>query len=162
MLQGEDQVRMLLKQYRDTKKIVSTTLKPDIFFGRLNFLYDVLLSLQRYENIPGMFTKNDPTQALERLKEQNGRIVSDFITRYMENTKSETKKKKTLDGMESYYEKSMTALIAAFDCANTFWEGNRVSPHYTGGLFTKENYDVVQALWDEFCDNDFSTAILEP
>lgn len=156
MLPGEDQVRILLNQYRDTIKLVRTTMKPDVFFKRLNFLFDILLLLQRYESTPGMFTENNPTKKLNFYSTEMERIVSDFILRYMEKVRTDTRLKKTLEKQEKYYGNALTALISAFDCANTFWSGNTGCPHYTGILFTQANYDVVQGLWDEYCDNDFS------
>lgn len=156
MLPGEDQVRIFMGQYRDTVKLIRTTIKPDVFFKRLNFLFDILLLLQQYESIPGMFTQNNPTKKLNYYSIEMEHIVSDFTLRYMEKVKADTRSKKTLEGKEKHYGDALNALISAFDCANTFWSGNTKSPHYTGPLFTQKNYDVVQKLWDEFCDNDFS------
>lgn len=156
MLPGEDQVRTFIVQYRDTIRLVRTTLKPDIFFKRLNFLFDILLLLQQYESIPGMFTENNPTKMLDHYRSEMECIVSDFTFRYMKKVRAETRTKKTMDTKEKYYENALNALISAFDCANTFWTGNGGCPHYNGPLFTPKNYDVVQRLWDELCDTDFS------
>lgn len=44
-------IKNSVQQIVDTYKILNSTLKPDVFFQRLGFLFDTLLSLQRYENM---------------------------------------------------------------------------------------------------------------
>ena len=145
-----------MKSYRETKRILTSTKKPDVFFGRLNFYCDLLLNLQQYEHIPGMFTSNNPSSLLSSLESTIDKFVSDFVLRYMADVREEVQNRASKDAKEKYYEKALVALISAFDCANTFWTGNRKSPHYTGPLFSQRLYDVVQHLWDDFCDKDFS------
>ena len=74
----------------------------------------------------------------------------------MQKAKNDTKAKKKDSEKENCYADALNALISAFDCADTFWKGNGKFPHYSGPLFTKDNYIVVQELWDEVCDTDFS------
>lgn len=156
MLVYEDQVRQLVKQYRETRKIVKTTLKPDTFFGRLNFMCDLLLALQQYEDVEGMFTHNNPSNKLNRLAEIIDAEVADFVLRYMNDVYEETRNRKTQSGRKNYYETKIVALIAAFDYSQKFWQGNGVLPHYSGPLFSDRVFAVVQTIWDEFCDKDFS------
>ena len=42
-------VQTTLKQMYDSGNLVNTTVKPDVFFKRLNFTLDLLLRLQPYE-----------------------------------------------------------------------------------------------------------------
>lgn len=62
----------------ETYSILNSTLKPDIFFGRLGFLFDTLLSLQRYEKYE-IFTENNPTKRIGDIQDGLENRVSQFI-----------------------------------------------------------------------------------
>lgn len=74
--------------------------------------------------------------------------MNDFIDRAMEAERVKLSKLKTERGKQNEYERFVCALVAAFDCAHTFWTGNNSYPHYTGPLFTDKNYKIAEAIWD--------------
>lgn len=154
-----ESIQSSVKQIVDTYKILNSTLKPDIFFQRLGFLFDTLLYLQRYEKY-GIFTENNPTKRIEDILNGLGDRVSLFVGRYMNHAWKTSSKIKSESCREDTYVDFVNKLISAFDCADTFWTGNKGFPHYTGPLFTKENYDQVQSIWDEACDKDFDDMII--
>lgn len=152
-------VKTSVQQIIDTYNILNTTLKPDIFFKRLNFLFDKLLLLQKYEKY-GIFTENNPTKRIRDIQAGLESRVACFVSRYMNYAwKSSAKMKASFDKEEKFSDFA-NKLISAFDCAHTFWEGNRGFPHYTGPLFTDANYQQVQAIWDESCDKSFDDMII--
>lgn len=143
-----------VQQIVDTYKILNTTIKPDVFFKRLNFLFDVLMTLQVYEKY-GVFTENTPTKRINDINTGLEARVSRFVDRYMAYTHETVSALKTKKGKEEKYADLVIKLISAFDCANTFWLGSKGFPHYTGRLYTENNYQKVQEIYDEMCDNDF-------
>lgn len=143
-----ESINMRVNQIIDTYNILNSTLKPDVFFGRLGFLFDTLLALQQYERY-GIFTENSPSKRIRDIECGLEDRVHDFINRYMTNAWKKSAAMKTQKGKEDKYEDFVIKLIAAFDCANSFWKGNKGFPHYTKPLFTKENFQQVQDIYDE-------------
>ena len=154
-----ESINMRVNQIVDTYHILNTTLKPEIFFQRLGFLFDTLLSLQKYEKY-GVFTANSPTKRIKDIEYGLEDRVHDFICRYMSNVWKKSAAFKTEKVKRDKYKDFVIKLISAFDCADSFWEGNKGFPHYTKPLFTKENYAQVQAIYDEMCDKDFDDMII--
>lgn len=135
-----------LGQLQDSAVLLNTTVKPDVFFKRLNFTLDLLLDLQRYEHHK-IFT-NLPSKDLQKILDNLEATVDNFIDRAIAANDQKLMTLKTEKARAKNREDFATKLIAAFDCANTFWLGNRVSPHYTGPLFTPSNYLRVQIFYD--------------
>lgn len=154
-----ESIRNSVKKIEETYKILNSTLKPEIFFQRLGFLFDTLLSLQKYEDF-GIFTENTPSKRLREIQEGLENRVSNFIVRYMRNAWEVSSTIKSEDDKEEKYADFVNKLISALDCAGTFWGGAKGHPHYTGPLFTEANYQHVQAIWDECCDKSFENMIL--
>ncbi len=146
-------VRMTMVQVQDSTKLVNTTVKPDVFFKRLNFLLDLLLRLQPYEKY-GIFKSGLPSKDYKRIIANLEAIVNDFIDRAIEKNKQEIAALKRPASKEKRYQDFTAALISAFDLANTFWAGDRGFPHYDGALFTKANYDRVQRIFYSDFDVD--------
>lgn len=147
--QDMEYVRTRMKQLQESVNLVNTTTKPDVFFKRLNFALDILLDLQSFEKYK-IFKASTPTSDYNRIIANMESTVDDFIDRALQAHNEKIASLKTEKAKESNREKFATSLIAAFDCANTFWSGSfsqtRAFPHYTGPLFTENNYRRVQAI----------------
>lgn len=141
-----ENIKMMLKQARETANTINTTKNPEVFFGRLGFLFDLLLELKKYEWIYSFSPK--PSQDLKDLENGLEKTVFVFIERYMADTKSKISQMKTEKGKMNKYVTSVTKLMSAFDCADTFWIGNGKYPHYDGPLYTQNNYHVVKELFE--------------
>lgn len=135
-----------LGQLQDSAVLLNTTVNPDVFFKRLNFTLDLLLDLQRYEHHK-IFT-NLPSKDLQKILNNLEATVDDFIDRAIAANDQKLVSLKTEKARTKNREDFAIKLIATFDCANTFWSGNRVSPHYTGPLFTQSNYLRVQNFYE--------------
>ena len=140
-------IQSMIKQAKETANIINKTKKPEIFFGRLGFLFDLLLCLKQYERT--YFFIRKPSADLRDLENGLEKEVFTFIARYMADTTNKVAQMKTEKGKKNKFETSLDKLIAAFDCAHTFWEGNGIYPHYTGPLYTQKNYDYVCSLWQK-------------
>jgi hypothetical protein len=140
-------VQTAMKQLQESVYLLNNTTKPDVFFKRLNFSLDLLLDLQSYEKYK-IFKGCAPTSDYNKIIRNMESTVNDFIDRAIETNRQKLATLKTDKAKRNNYEKFVIALIAAFDCANTFWAGNRGFPHYTGPLYTDKNYRRVQALFD--------------
>ena len=145
-------VTQRMQQLQESVKLVNTTTKPDVFFKRLNFTLDILLDLRSYERYR-IFKGSKPSDDYDKIIRNMEATVNDFIDRAVKANQQKINSLKTEKAKESNHEKFVTSLIAAFDCANTFWSGSfsqtRVMPHYTGPLFTENNYRRVQAIFYE-------------
>lgn len=144
-------VRTTLNQLQDSVYLVNTTLKPDVFFKRLNFALDLLLYLQPYEKYK-IFKSGLPSSDYARMISNLGATVDDFISRALSANQSKIASLKTEKAKKENRAKFAASLISAFDCAHTFWSGNYGFPHYTGPLFTEQNYYRVQAIWNASCN----------
>lgn len=146
-------VRGRLNQLHDTEQLIYSTVNPDIFFKRLNFALDILLDLRNYEKY-GIFKENSPTSDYNEIIQNMEVIVDSFIDRSIEANRQKLLALKTSGAKKSNYEKFVIALIAAFDCANTFWSGSKGYPHYSGPLYTENNYRRAQALFEDLDNLD--------
>lgn len=144
-------VRTRMSQLQDTVHLINTTTKPDVFFKRLNFALDILLDLQRYEKYR-IFTNAKPSQDYQKIIQNMEHTVDNFIDRVLDANEQKIATLKTPSAKQRNREKSIIALISAFDCAHTFWEGSKGFPHYSGPLFTKNNYTRVQEIYDSLDD----------
>ena len=142
-------VRTKMVQLQDTVRLVNTTTKPDVFFKRLNFALDILLDLQSYERY-GIFKGSTPTNDYNKIIRNMEATVNDFIDRALAENRKKIASLKTESAKQNNRDKFASSLIAAFDHANTFWSGSfsstRVFPHYTGPLYTANNYRRVQNI----------------
>lgn len=144
-------VRATLGQVQDCAKLINSTIKPDVFFGRLNFILDLLLRLQPYEKYQ-IFKGGTPTSDYNRLVSNIEATVDDFITRAVEANDKKVAALKTEKAKTRNRENFAIKLISAFDCAHTFWTGDRGFPHYDGPLFAPTNYQRVQAIYNALDD----------
>lgn len=135
-------IQTKLGQLQDSAVLLNTTVKPDVFFKRLNFTIDLLLDLQCYERHK-IFTSL-PSRDVQKILDNLEATVDDFIDRAVAANNQKVASLKTEKARIRNRKDFAIKLIAAFDCAHTFWSGNfsksRVYPHYTGPLFTQNNY----------------------
>lgn len=140
-------VQTALTQLHDSANLINTTVNPSVFFKRLHFTLDLLLRIQPYERYK-IFKGGTPTQDYNRIISNLEATVNDFIDRAVDANQRKIASLKTESARERNREKFAISLISAFDCAHTFWEGDRGFPHYKGPLFTENNYRRVQAIYD--------------
>lgn len=140
-------VQLLLKQANESAKLVNTTVKPDVFFGRLNFLLDVLLEMQKYEKYK-IFTGSLPSADYRKITGNLENTVNDFLNRAIANNKEKIASLKTDAARQKNYAKFVSDLKKSFLSSKTYWQGNTVYPHYNGPLYTSANYLRVQKLFD--------------
>lgn len=144
-------VQLTLKQVQDSAKLINTTVRSDVFFKRLNFTLDLLLRLQPYEKYK-IFKGSTPTNDYNRIISNLEATVDDFITRAIEANCKKLASLKTEKARNRNREDFAIKLISAFDCAHSFWTGDKAFPHYSGPLFTPANYRRVQAFYNSLDD----------
>lgn len=132
------EVKNMLKQVNDSTKLVNTTVKPDVFFGRLNFLFDLFLELKKYEKYK-IFKGKTPTQDYNYLLNNLEHQVNLFIDRTYEKQQEKMSKLKTEKSKANSFEKYAENMRASFKSANNFWQGSSISSHYNGKLYTQNN-----------------------
>lgn len=139
-----EQIDNLLTQTAESANLVNTTLKPDVFFHRLNFMLDTLQTLTTYEDKYRF--NNLPSADYQRAIDNLEATVNNFIDRSFEYEKEQAAKLKTekgkLNRMLRYFDK----MEAAFENSHTFWGGNEIYQHYDGPLFTDNNIDKLAEL----------------
>lgn len=149
-------VATTMRQVEESVNLVNSTIKPDVFFGRLHFTLDLLLSLQPYEKY-GIFTGGTPTKDYNKITGNLENIVDSFIDRALETNNKKIAALKTEKARKRNREEFAVKLLSAFDCAHTFWCGNigqtKAFPHYTGPLFTQNNYRRVRSIYDKLDEN---------
>ena len=69
-----------MKQLHECDKLVHTTVKPDVFFGRLNFMFDLLLDLKSYEKYK-IFVDVTPTENYQLVLTKLEDNVNEFLDR---------------------------------------------------------------------------------
>lgn len=141
------QIKMALKQVNECASLINKTVKPDVFFGRLNFCLDLLMDLQRYEKYK-VFKHGLPSKDYLRVLSNLEKTVNDFIDRATENELHKINNLKTEKAKKARTEKFVIAMLTAFEMSNSFWKGNGVSPHYTGPLYTANNINYLRSIVD--------------
>lgn len=142
------QVDNLLKQARESAHLVNSTVKPEVFFGRLNFLLDVLLELQKYERYK-IFKGSSPSRDYNNLIRDLDKTVDSFISRAIKANNAKIESLKTPAAKERNRSKFLISLSFGFAYSKTFWQGNGMYPHYAGPLFTESNQARIQKMLEE-------------
>lgn len=140
-----EHIQNLIQQAQDSANLVNTTVKPDIFFKRLNFLLDILLELMKYEKYK-IFKRSLPSEDYKKVLGNLNATVNDFIDRSYSKTLEDASKLKTETAKRNRVVKYSTAMLSAFEMANSFWSGNNMYPHYEGNLFTDDNLNRVKEI----------------
>jgi hypothetical protein len=148
--------KLHLKQAKDNTKLVNTTTKGDVFFGRLNFLLDTLLHLQQYEKF-GLFKGKAPSAYYREILGDMEKIVQKFIDRTVAKEQEAVNKLKTQKAKINRVDRFKAEMIKWFDNANTYWQGNYLVssgtslPHYSARLYTIQNYNYLKQVLSNMC-----------
>ncbi|WP_295216427.1 hypothetical protein [Ruminococcus sp.] len=149
-----DYVKTRLKQAHECEVLVNKTVKPDVFFGRMNFLLDCLLNLSDYEKYD-IFHPEKPSKTFKNITSNLEKYVDVFIDRAYANMKEKTSNLKTEKARATNWEKFFDTMVSAFEGANSFWRGDPKSKHYTGALYTKNNIKHLMDLQEQFEASSF-------
>lgn len=141
----KDHIQTWLKQAHECEAIVNKTVKPDVFFGRLNFLFDCLLNLSDYEKRYD-FQPEKPSKVFKNITSKLEKYVDGFINRAFSDKKVKVGKLKTDKSKASNWKKFFDDMFTAFENADTYWTGDPKSKHYTGALYTKANIKHLEKL----------------
>lgn len=98
-----------LRIMNDCKNLVSATVKPDVFFARLNLLVERGEHLQRLEQYIS-FSGASPTAALNEIKQNYQEAVRQFLIRYFSDTFDKAEAMKTEKGKRNKYIKFYESL----------------------------------------------------
>lgn len=111
--QAIDDVRII----KDCLHLVETTLKPDVFFMRLNLLREKsmhLCKLEPYVNISGA----SPADAVKEVEEKYHEAVQQFLIRYFSDTFDKAEAMKTPKGRIGKYQKFYDSLQEYYNYMN--------------------------------------------
>lgn len=98
-----------LRIMNDCKNLVSTTVKPDVFFSRLNLMIEKGEHLQKLEQYIS-FSGASPTAVLNEIKQNYQEAVSQFLVRYFSDTFDKAEAMKTGKGKHNKYIKFYESL----------------------------------------------------
>lgn len=143
-----EQAQYLVKQLNESTNIINKTTDPKVYFKRLNFIFDTLMEMTKYEKYD-IYKGSTPTQDLDKLKNDLGSSVKAFIDRTYEAQILKTCNLKTHQGKVNSLNKYFDSMFSAFECANTFWSGSNEKVHYTGNLFTDSNRAYLNSLYED-------------
>ena len=125
LLMTEQQLRQATQQQAendhrimtDCAKLVETTVKPDVFFMRLNLLVEKarhLCSLEKYLSYSGA----SPTDALKEIEDNYQEAVRQFLVRYFSDTFDKAEAMKTEKGRLGKYTKFYESLQEYYQYMN--------------------------------------------
>lgn len=103
-----------LRIAQDSSRLVQTTVNPDVFFERMQLLFEhssTLSFLERY--VP--FTGASPTEALKTLLAEEQEIIKNFLIRYCWDTQCKAEKMKTDKGQYNQWQKFYDSLSPRFN-----------------------------------------------
>lgn len=146
-------IQSRMSQLQECVNLTNTTTKPDVFFTRLHMSLDILLELRSYEKY-GIFKHSTPSNDYDRIIDNLDATVNNFIDRALEANKQKIDSLKTESAKQNNRAKFASALMSAFNSANSFWSGSssqtRFIPHYTGSLYTQNNYQRIQTIFNSY------------
>lgn len=87
----------------DSMRLIDTTIKPDVFFSRLDLLLKNLAALQELEQ--HISFSGSPSKSLARIRAHKQEIIHDFLVRYHKSVVAQANAAKTPRGKESKYKK---------------------------------------------------------
>ena len=143
------QAKLLLKQSNESIKLVNTTTNPETYFGRLNFTFDVLLEMKKFEKYK-IYTGKTPTQNYKMLIDELEKSADLFIKRSYEKQLKKISSLKTEKAKINSMKKYANNMIVAFQNANNYWLGNNQYPHYRGDLYTSNNLNYLTQLLKDY------------
>lgn len=136
---------MILRKLNESYNIFQNTTNPEVFFGRLNFSLDCLLQLMQYKI--SIFNGATPEYEYERILKNLENYVDEFIDRSYAAELKKIATLKTTKGKRNRLDKYVTNLMSAFENAHSFWSGNSGVLHYTGELYTTNNFEKVKKIY---------------
>lgn len=92
----------------DSMRLVDTTIKPDVFFSRLDLLLTNLAELQELEKYISF--SGSPSKSLARIRASKQEVIHDFLIRYHKSIVAQANAAKTPRGKESKYKKFAESL----------------------------------------------------
>ena len=98
-----------LRIINDCKKLIETTLKPDVFFMRLNLLVEKVVHLCELEKYIS-FSSVSSTTAYIEVKNEYNQAIKQFLIRYFSDTFDKAEKMKTEKGKIGKYQKFYDSL----------------------------------------------------
>lgn len=151
-------VNLLSNQLRESKKIINSTMKPEVFFGRMGFALDTLLEMEQYEKYK-VFDVN-PSEQYKHMVEGIESTVDAFIDRSYKEVTEKVSKLKTKKARENNMDRYFETMKNCFAKADTFWSGDNMRPHYIEKLYTENNLEHLHKL-NEAYENEKSVNSLE-
>lgn len=101
----QQQATILHKQIMDSANLVESTLKPDVFFSRLDFLIEKAQKLCQLE--PYLkFSGASPTAAYNEIIRKKSQAIREFLIRYYSDTSTKAECMKTEKGKCNKYLKA--------------------------------------------------------
>lgn len=98
-----------LRIMNDCRNLVSTTVKPDVFFGRLHLMLEKAEHLQQLEKYIS-FSGASPTAALNEIRQNYQEAIKQFLVRYFSDTFDKAEAMKTEKGKQNKYIKFYESL----------------------------------------------------
>ena len=98
-----------LRIINDCKKLIETTLNPDVFFMRLNLLDEKVVHLCELEKYIS-FSSVSSTTAYIEVKNEYNQAIKQFLIRYFSDTFDKAEKMKTEKGKIGKYQKFYDSL----------------------------------------------------
>jgi len=143
-----EMIQSRLKQVRESADLVNSTVKPDVFFGRLGFLLDTLLDLMTQEKFAKFTTK--PSTDYYAVVEELPLTVNKFIERAVAAECAIISELKTESGKAARWKRFESTMLTSFANATALSAAKRDTsgrfPSYTGGLYSPENYKYLRSL----------------
>lgn len=112
--QAENDLRIM----NDSAKLVESTVNPDVFFSRLQLLWEKaehLCLLEQYMEFSGA----SPAAAFLEIRENHQKAIYDFIVRYFSVTFDKAESMKTEKGRIAQYQKFYDTLQNYYHVMNT-------------------------------------------
>lgn len=105
------------KIINDCLKIIQETVKPDVFFTRLELLKEKIAHLQMFEPYV-KFQNVNPTQLSDTVRQKEQETISSFLDRYLDAVCRKANDMKSAKGKKNQYEKFYSSLQEYYPLMN--------------------------------------------
>lgn len=103
-----------MRIFDDSANIINSTLKPDVFFSRLELAEEKLNNLARIEpyikQVPAITLKQSLSSLVNELQENKSKYIMDFLYRYYWTVKEKAEGMKTEKGKQNQFLKFRESL----------------------------------------------------
>lgn len=144
------QLHTLMKQAKETEKILNETTNPATFFSRLNFYLDVYLTMQNFEKFKIFNKGQTPSNALSLALGQMENSVNEFMDKAYRKEIEASYKLKTDKARAARIDKFFNDMFEIFekckDPHSDIRRGNPAMEHYSGILVTPHNEEFLLGL----------------